>query len=109
MWDFHLRIGKIDLVLIDRVTRTGVDFTNVLQAAFTHTDPKSAKSHWWFECLFYAFGICARKGRTLSVAALQEPLYNSDCDSDLQSKKKYWFANLYMLGISPYSPKFVTG
>jgi len=30
----------------------GVNFTNILQAAFTRADSKSAKIHWWLDCLF---------------------------------------------------------
>ncbi len=33
------------------------DFTNVLQAAFAHAGPKSAKRHWWLDCLFCALGF----------------------------------------------------
>jgi len=36
-------------------------FTNVLQAAFTREDPKSAKRDWWLDSLFYAFEICSQK------------------------------------------------
>ncbi len=34
----------------------GADFTNILQAAFMHGDPKSAKRHWWLDCLFALLG-----------------------------------------------------
>ncbi len=30
----------------------GVNFTNILQAAFTYEDPKSAKKHRQLDCLF---------------------------------------------------------
>ncbi len=39
--------------------RPRVDFTNILQAAFSHADPKSPKKDWRLDCIFYAFGICA--------------------------------------------------
>jgi len=32
------------------------DFTNILQAAFTLTDPKSAKRLWWLDCLYALLG-----------------------------------------------------
>jgi len=32
--------------------RSRVDFTNILQSAFTRADPKSSKRHWWLDCLF---------------------------------------------------------
>ncbi len=35
----------------------GVNFTNVLCAAFTLVGHKSAKQHCWLDCLFCAFGI----------------------------------------------------
>jgi len=31
---------------------TGVNFTNIIRAAFALEDPKRAKRHWWHECLF---------------------------------------------------------
>jgi hypothetical protein len=34
----------------------GVDFTNVLGAAFTKEDPINAKRHWWLDCLFALLG-----------------------------------------------------
>jgi len=33
------------------------NFTNVLWAAFTRADPKTAKRHWCFYCLFCTFSI----------------------------------------------------
>jgi len=42
----------------------GVNFTNVLQAAFTQTDPKSAKKYSQATSLFCALGICGRKSCT---------------------------------------------
>jgi len=32
------------------------DFTSVLWAPFTRADPKSAKRHWWLDCLFACLG-----------------------------------------------------
>jgi hypothetical protein len=34
----------------------GVDFANVLQAAFRRNDPKSKKGHLQFDCLFALLG-----------------------------------------------------
>ncbi len=39
------------------ITLPGVNFTNVLRAAFTLVGPKSAKWHCWLDCLFCACGI----------------------------------------------------
>ncbi len=38
-----------------------VDFTNILQAAFTLADPKSAKKKYGWSVFFYIFWICAHK------------------------------------------------
>jgi len=35
----------------------GINFTNILHAAFMHEDPKRLT----IDCIFCAFGICARK------------------------------------------------
>jgi len=40
---------------------SGVNFINILQAAFTHQDPKSAKNTVKFPVFFCAFGIWAHK------------------------------------------------
>jgi len=34
------------------VSRPGVNFTNILRAAFTLVGPKSAKWHCWLDCIF---------------------------------------------------------
>ena len=34
----------------------GVNFTNILHSAFTHADPKSAKTTVWSSVSFCAFG-----------------------------------------------------
>ena len=41
--------------------RPGVNFTNILQAAFTLADPKSAEKTVKLSSFFCAFGICERK------------------------------------------------
>jgi len=35
--------------------RSGFNFTNILQAAFTCADPKSSKRHWWLVTVFLRF------------------------------------------------------
>jgi len=40
---------------------SGVNFTNVLQAAFMLSDPESTKKLLDLTVFFYAFGICAFK------------------------------------------------
>jgi len=47
----------------ERIT-PGVNFTNVLGAAFALVGPKSAKWHCWLDCLFCAFGIYVLKSCT---------------------------------------------
>jgi len=51
------------LFLLQRASfmRAGVNFNNILWAAFTHEDPKSIKRHWWLDSLFCTFGICFHK------------------------------------------------
>jgi len=39
----------------------GVNFINILQAAFTRADPESAKKELQLDCLCCSFEICARK------------------------------------------------
>jgi len=39
----------------------GVNLTNILEAAFTRADPKSAKKMVNLTVFLGAFGICARK------------------------------------------------
>ncbi len=39
----------------------GVNFTNILLAAFLCADPKSAKRHWWPNCLFALLGSAQSK------------------------------------------------
>ncbi len=39
--------------------RTGVDFINILQEAFTRSDPKRAKKDRWLDCIFlYFWDLC---------------------------------------------------
>jgi len=37
-------------------TRLEVKFINILQSAFLHADPQSAKRHWYLDCLFALLG-----------------------------------------------------
>jgi len=39
--------------------RPGVDFANVLQAAFERKDPKSAKRHWQLDCFWESLPVKA--------------------------------------------------
>ncbi len=41
--------------------KLGVNFINVLRAAFTWADPKSAKRYWRFDCIFALFGSACVK------------------------------------------------
>ena len=54
-------------VWIQFILLLGVNFTNVLQAAFTRVDPKNAKTDSQLKQLFWAFGICARKSCSLKL------------------------------------------
>jgi len=49
------------LCQIDHTEHPGVNFINVLQAAFTHADPESAKKTVKSAVLFYAFGTYVHK------------------------------------------------
>ncbi len=40
---------------------SGIKFTNVLWAAFACKDHKSAKKHWWLDCLFALLGCSCIK------------------------------------------------
>jgi len=57
-WDKYLTKKRtsflwwIYLPFSDKWQQARVDFTNVLWAAFTRIDPKSAKRHWWLDCFF---------------------------------------------------------
>jgi len=51
--------------------RSGVNFTNVLRAAFTLVDPESFKNTVKSSVSFYAFGICGRKSCTKSVDEIE--------------------------------------
>ncbi len=44
--------------------RQGVNFINILRAAFAPVDPESVKRYLWLNCIFYAFGIYERKSCT---------------------------------------------
>ena len=46
----HLRSNKFILNTWHQLFR--VNFTNVIRTAFSTRDPKSAKRHWWLDCLF---------------------------------------------------------
>jgi len=50
-------ISSIDQTI--SVQTPGVNFINILQAAFTGEDPKSAKKYSKVVSLLCAFGICA--------------------------------------------------
>jgi len=62
--------------LIQNVS-TGVDFTNVLRAAFTSADPKSAQRHWWPDGLFAVLGSVHKKTthKTLVKPTIGVPSY----------------------------------
>ena len=62
MW--HTRVFLFNMLVKGDVilfVMPGVNFTNILQAAFTRADPKSAKKTVKLSSFFCAFGICARK------------------------------------------------
>jgi len=50
--NYMLRKCQIIFTRKVRQTSSGVNFTNVLRAAFTLLGPKSAKWHCWLDCLF---------------------------------------------------------
>ncbi len=51
--------------------RSGLNFTNVLLAAFTLVGPKSAKWHCWLNCLFCTFGIYVHKSCMYNVDEIE--------------------------------------
>jgi len=55
-------VDEIDtrLSLTHAHTQEGVNFTNILCAAFKQADPRSAKKYSQVIILFCAFGICAQ-------------------------------------------------
>ena len=53
----YIKAGRKMLVKLT----PGVNFTNVLQAAFTLADPESTKKAAQLDSLFCAFGVCMRK------------------------------------------------
>jgi hypothetical protein len=54
MWYFSLKITIFQTFKVKLTT--GVNFTNILPAAFALADPKSTKWHWWLDCLFLLLG-----------------------------------------------------
>jgi len=45
----------------EQSSRSGIDFSNILQAAYDRRDPKSAKRYWWRDCLYALMcikGVC---------------------------------------------------
>jgi hypothetical protein len=61
------RQSKCTRLPVDDRHTSGVDFTNVLLAAFTHADPKCAKGHLSHQCLFLLSG-------SLSIKAARKTL-----------------------------------
>ena len=43
-------------MLVKLTPGPGVNFTDISWEAFINKDPKSAKRHWWFDCLFALLG-----------------------------------------------------
>ncbi len=43
-------------MLVKLTPGPGVNFTDISWATFIHKDPKSAKRHWWFDCLYALLG-----------------------------------------------------
>jgi len=52
----------------------GVNFTNILRAAFALKDPKSTKRHWWLDCHFALLGSLPVKAFRKHVGEI-EPWY----------------------------------
>jgi len=60
-----------------------VDFTNVLRAAFTRTDPRSEKKHCWLDCLFKRLVNMLVKLVPGQVKKMNEKLnYRTWCDRE---------------------------
>jgi hypothetical protein len=60
-WQKNIGAKAVHKMLM-KLTAVGVNFINILQAAFSHADPESAKNVTvWSALLFYAFGTYKRK------------------------------------------------
>jgi len=64
----------------------GVNFINILCAALTHPDPKSAKRHWQLDWIFTLLGFASVKGHILIIlvkrstsAFPRRQMWNSKC------------------------------
>jgi len=75
----HKYVGEIDPWSLQYMTSnmTGINFTNVLHAAFTFTDFKCAKRHWRLDCHFALLRSAFLKASCKYVGEI-DPLYNLD-------------------------------
>jgi len=73
-----------------RRSSTGVNFTNILRAAFTHADPESAKNTVKLSVFFCTFGIWAGKSCSLNVGKIDFRTYAMEHQrrSDPESTQK---------------------
>ena len=62
--DVHVKSKCLTLISCQL---SGVNFNNVLRAAFTFVRSQKCKKHWWLDCLFCAFGIFTRKSCALNI------------------------------------------
>ncbi len=65
-----LVVKSFSQIFTEESMRTGVDFTNILHAAFTCADPKSIKNTDDLTVFFGAFGICPRKSCLSNVGEI---------------------------------------
>ncbi len=78
-----------------RWSQHGVDFTNILQAAFAYADPKSAKRNWWLDCLFALLGSVRDKALRKHVGEFNmekqwKVCFTKFSHKRLLRKKQFW-------------------
>jgi hypothetical protein len=54
-----MMIPNLCTTILENIRLRGANFINILRAAFTHEDPKSAEKDCQLVSLFCTFGICA--------------------------------------------------
>jgi hypothetical protein len=98
-----------------------LNFSNIIRTASTIANPKSIKRYWWFNCIFYAYGIYKRKRFSQNVGEIDtchwfhhnftrtffvqifcqsQNLIRKSCWNDLRTK------NLYVKTLMKLTPSF---
>ncbi len=69
-------------------TPTGVNFFNVLRAAFALADPKCAKRHSSWQCRLALLGPTSVKAARKTLMKLRQGVWEFNCDSDDDKRTK---------------------